>query len=173
MPVSNTTPIIYLVKIKRLNLLEHIYRRVYVCSAVWQDIIHLQTRGLLSPDEIFSISRAHQKWIILQDPKEKESTELKDSLIDRGLGLGEAHSIALAKELKTIFLANDRQAIEVAKEYGIETRWFTEILHDALKASHMKSAEEYVQILDACIKKGLYVSKRQRERAIRQAFSIS
>jgi len=38
MPVSNTTPIVYLVKIKKLNLLEHVYRRVYICSAVWQDI---------------------------------------------------------------------------------------------------------------------------------------
>lgn len=144
-------------KIKKLNLLEHVYRRVYLCSAVWQDIIHLQTRGL-SPDEVFSISQARQKWMMLRDPKEKESIELKDSLVDRGLGLGEAYSIALAKELETIFLANDKQAIEAAKEYGIETRWFTEILHDALKGNY--------------IKEGLYVSKRQREKAIQQAYNV-
>jgi len=172
MAVSNTTPIIYLVKIKGLNLLEHVYRKVYVCSAVWHDIIHLQTRGLLTPNEIFSISQARQKWMMLQDPKEKDSIEVKDNLIDRGLGIGEAYSIALAKELKTIFLANDKQAIEAARDYRIETRWFTEILHDALKANHLKSVDEYIQTLNACMKMGLYVSKRQRERAIQKAYSL-
>ena len=172
MAVSNTTPIIYLVKVKRLNLLEHLYRKIYVCSAVWQDIIHLQTRGLLTPNEIFSISQARQKWMMLQDPKEKESIEVKESLIDRGLGLGEAYSIALAKELQTTFLANDKQAIEAARDYGIETRWFTEILYDALKANYLKSVDEYIQTLDACIKMGLYVSKKQRERAIQKAYSL-
>ena len=172
MAVSNTTPVIYLVKVKRLNLLEHLYRKIYVCSAVWQDIIHLQTRGLLTPNEIFSISQARQKWMMLQDPKEKESIEVKESLIDRGLGLGEAYSIALAKELKTTFLANDKQAIEAARDYGIETRWFTEILYDALKANYLKSVDEYIQTLDACIKMGLYVSKKQRERAIQKAYSL-
>jgi len=109
MPVSNTSPIIYLVKIGKLDLLERVYKRVYVCSAVWQDIVHLQTRGLLSPDEVFSISQARQKWMMLRDPRERKSIELKDSLIDRGLGSGEAYSIALARELKTIFLANDKK----------------------------------------------------------------
>jgi predicted nucleic acid-binding protein len=110
--------------------------------------------------------------MMLQDPKEKESIEVKESLIDMGLGLGEAYSIALAKELKTTFLANDKQAIEAARDYGIETRWFTEILYDALKANYLKSVDEYIQTLDACIKMGLYVSKKQRERAIQKAYSL-
>jgi len=171
MAVSNTTPIIYLVKIKRLGILRDVYKLIHVCSPVWQDIIYLQTRGLLSPNEIFSISQARQEWMILQDPKEGESIKLRDSLIDKGLGLGEAYSIALAKELETIFLANDKQAIEAAKEYGIETRWFTEILHDALRGNYINSVNEYIQILDACISQGLYVSKRQREKAIQKAYS--
>jgi len=29
--------------------------------------------------------------MMLQDPKEKDSIEVKDSLIDRGLGIGEAY----------------------------------------------------------------------------------
>ena len=172
MAVSNTTPIIYLVKVERLDILKNVYERIHICSPVWQDIIFLQTRGLLSPDEIFSISQARQEWMILQDPKERDSIELRNSLIDKGLGLGEAYSIALSKELGRIFLANDKQAIEAAKEYGVETRWFTEILHDALRGNYIKSVDEYIQILDACINQGLYVSKRQRESAIQKAYSI-
>lgn len=172
MAVSNTTPIIYLVKVERLKILKDVYGRVYICSPVWQDIVYLQTRRLLSPNEVFSISQARQEWIVLQDPKEKDSTELRDELVDMGLGLGEAYSIALAGELRTTFLANDKQAIEAAEEHGIETRWFTEILHDALKGNYINSVNEYIQILDACINQGLYVSKKQRDKAIQKAQSI-
>jgi len=108
----------------------------------------------------------------LKDPKEKGSYDLRDILIDRGLGLGEAYSIALAKELRTIFLANDKQAIEAAREYGIETKWFTEILHDALKRNYIKSVDEYIQILDSCINQGLYVSKGEKKKAIGKARAI-
>ncbi|KPV62416.1 MAG: hypothetical protein AOA65_1867 [Candidatus Bathyarchaeota archaeon BA1] len=92
--------------------------------------------------------------------------------MDKGLGLGEAYPIALSKELGRVFLANDKQAIEAAREYGVETRWFTEILHDALRGNYIKSVDEYIQILDACINQGLYVSRRQREKAIQKAYSI-
>jgi predicted nucleic acid-binding protein len=122
---------------------------------------------------VFSIAKArHEKWMVLKDPKGKESYDLRDILIDRGLGLGEAYSIALAKELRTIFLANDKQAIEAAREYGIETRWSTEILQDALKRNYIKSVDEYIQILDSCINQGLYVSKGEKEKAIGKARAI-
>jgi predicted nucleic acid-binding protein len=75
----------------------------------------------------------------------------------------------LAKELATLFLANDQSAISIAKQYHIETKWVTEILHDAMKANHIKSVKEYTKILDDCVKNGLYVSKKQREKAIQKA----
>jgi predicted nucleic acid-binding protein len=104
MAVSNTSPIVYLVKIEKLKMLKDIYSLIYVCSSGWQDIGHLQARGLLTPEEIFSIAKArHENWLVLKDSKGKESMKLKDHLINEGLGQGEAYSIALAKELKTIF----------------------------------------------------------------------
>jgi predicted nucleic acid-binding protein len=170
--LSNTSPIIYLAKIRRLDLLKNVYGSVRVCSPVWQDILHLYKRGFLSEEDFSIISQARKEWITLQDPKEKHSIELVESLIEGGLGLGEAYSIALAKELGEIFLANDKQAIEVAKKLGVKTRWFTEILHDALRSNYLKSVDEYVRILDACISQGLYVSRKQRERAIEAAKKI-
>jgi len=172
--VSNTSPIVYLVKTKRLNLLKDVYEVVYLCSPVWEDIIYLERRGLLASGEISFIKQAReQEWIILRDPRTKEAVSLQNVLVDRGLGAGEASSIALAKEVKAMLLANDREAIEVAGQYGVETRWFTEILHDALKIRKIMGAEEYIQILDACLKHGLYVSRKQRERAIQKAYQIA
>lgn len=172
MAVSNTTPLVYLVKIRRLDLLKNVYKLIHVCSPVLQDILHLYKIGFLTEENFSSLSQARQEWILLQDPSEKHSIELRENLVKMGLGLGEAYSIALAKEMGTVFLANDKQAIEVAREYGVETRWFTEILHDALKRKYIRSIDEYVQVLDACINHGLYVSKKQREKAIEIAKKI-
>ncbi|MEM3145675.1 MAG: hypothetical protein QW332_06820 [Thermoproteota archaeon] len=58
------------------------------------------------------------------------------------------------------------------KKYSVETRWVTEILHDALKKRCIKSLEEYVQILDACINQGLCVGRKQGEKAIEIAERI-
>jgi len=172
MAVSKTTPIIYLAKIRKLDILKNVYESILICSPVWKDIVHLYKRGFLSEEEFSLISKAKRKWIVLQDPREKDSIQLRESLVERGLGLGEAYSIALAKELREIFLANDKQAIEVARELGVETRWFTEILYDALKSKYIKSVNEYIQILDACINNGLYISRKEREKAIEAAKKI-
>jgi len=172
--VSNTSPIVYLVKTKRLNLLKDVYEVVYLCSPVWEDIIYLGRRGLLASGELSFINQAkEQEWITLKDPRTEEAVALKYVLVDRGLGAGEASSIALAKEVKAILLANDREAIEMARQHGVETRWFTEILHDALKIGKIMGVEEYIQILDACLRHGLYVSRKQRERAIQEAYQIA
>lgn len=171
--VSNTSPIIYLAKVDHLILLKEVYELIYLCSPVLDDITYLQKRGLLTQNEVASIDEAKkQGWILLRDPQKEESLVLKDSLMEQALGLGEAYSISLARELKAIFLANDRQAIELARRYGVGTRWFTEILHDALKRGFISDAREYVSILDKCIAKGLYISAKQRERAIRAAERI-
>jgi predicted nucleic acid-binding protein len=172
MAVSNTTPIIYLAKIRKLDILKNVYESIFICSPAWGDIVHLYKRSFLSKEDFFLISKARRKWIVLQDPKEKDSIQLRESLVEKGLGLGEAYSIALAKELRKIFLANDKQAIEVARELGVETRWFTEILNDALKSKYIKSVNEYIQILDACINNGLYISRKEREKAIEAAKKI-
>jgi len=44
MAVSNTTPIIYLAKIRKLDILKNVYESVFICSPVWEDIVHLYKR---------------------------------------------------------------------------------------------------------------------------------
>ncbi|MCX8184063.1 MAG: hypothetical protein N3F08_06570 [Crenarchaeota archaeon] len=88
MVVSNTTPLVYLVKIGKLSLLRNVYGFIHVCSPVWQDIVHLYKRGFLGEEDFSSLSQARQEWILLQDPSEKHSIELREKLVRMGLGLG-------------------------------------------------------------------------------------
>ncbi|MFQ6134224.1 MAG: hypothetical protein ACE5KU_00215, partial [Nitrososphaerales archaeon] len=140
---------------------------------VWREAVQpiLYTRPL--PEDIPMIFKARSDgWLKLRDVEAADALALRDELLAKGLAVGESNSIALAKELNTIHLANDEPAILAARELGIETRWFTEILHDALKAGHIKSVEDYTNLLNVCIAKGLYVSRKAREEAIHIANEI-
>lgn len=171
--VSNATPLIYLAKASHLNILRKTYRQIYVSSDVWMEVVRPILHAKPVPRDVPVMLQARADgWIIIKDIETSEAMALRDELLAQGLGRGESNSIALAKELNTPFLANDETAISIAKQYQIETRWVTEILHDAMKADHIKSVKEYTKILDECIKNGLYVSKKQREKAIQKARDI-
>ncbi|MCP8320773.1 MAG: hypothetical protein H3Z52_07515 [archaeon] len=141
--VSNTTPLIYLAKIDRLSILKDTYKEVYVTSAVWADIVQPLLKARPIPEDLPMIMTARREgWLKLKDPETINTIKLRDDLISLGLGIGEASSIALA---------NDKAAIDIAKIYGVETRWFTSMLHDALREGHIRDIDEYIRILDACI----------------------
>lgn len=124
--VSNTTPLIYLTKVNKLTVLKQVYDGVYVCSPVLEDIANLGKKGILTRQEMRRISYAQShQWLLKRDSSMKASLDLIETFLDLALGHGEATSLALAREL-VVFLANDRSAIQVAKRYGIATRWYTE-----------------------------------------------
>ena len=140
---------------------------------VWKEAIHPVLYARPVPRDIPIILQARADgWLKLKDIKTAEAMSIRDELLAQGLGTGESNSIALAKELDTLLLANDEAAIMAARQYNVETRWVTEILHDAMRANFIKSVKEYVEILDSCIAQGLYVSKEQREKAIQEARKI-
>lgn len=171
--VSNATPLIYLAKTTRLDILRKNYEEIYVCTDVWREVIRPILYARPVPKDVPIILQARADgWIIIKDVETLEAMAIKDKLLAQGFGKGESNSIALAKELNTLFLANDESAISAAKQYNIETRWVTEILHDAMKSNHIKSVKEYIEVLDNCINHGLYVSKKQRNTAVQKARTI-
>lgn len=78
----------------------------------------------------------------LRDVGTAEAVTVREELLAQGLGTGESNSIALAKELNTLLLANDEAAIMAAKRYNVETRWVTEIFHDAMRVNFIKSSDK-------------------------------
>ena len=172
--VSNATPLIYLAKAAKLDVLRKTYKEIYVCSDVWKEAIRPILYARPIPEDVPIILQARADgWIMIRDVETSGAFTLRDKLLAQGFGKGESNSIALAKELNALLLANDESAILAAKQYKIETRWVTEILHDALRKNYIKSVNEYTEVLDNCINQGLYVSKRQREKAINTARQIS
>jgi predicted nucleic acid-binding protein len=172
--VSNTTPLIYLGKINKLYFLKELYNKIYLAPEVWDDIIQPIILAKEMPEDLPLILNAKEEgWLEVISLRNPKSLEFRDELISRGFGKGEANSMALAKEMNLLFLANDKEAIETAKKEGIEVKWFTEILHDALKEKLILDYREYVKILDGCTARGLYISKKERDKALTKTKKIS
>ena len=49
------------------------------------------------------------------------------------------------------------------------TKWLTEVLHDALMKKAIKSTTEYEGVLDSTIKAGLYLSRKEWQKALDHA----
>ena len=168
--VCNSSPLIYLAKATHLQLLRKTYAEVYVSEDVWREAVYPILYARSIPEDVPIILDARdQGWLKVRELQSQDSLRTRQELLEQGLGAGESSSIALAKEFGTILIANDEAAIEAAKRYNVETRWVTEALHDALKADHIVSVQEYTEILDACVRKGMYVAKKDRENAILKA----
>ena len=97
--VSDTTPLISLLKISRLDLLEKLFGEVLIPSAVFNE---------LTTDERFQLEAnqiRQEKFIVVKEVNNLESV----SILKRATGLdqGESEAIVLTDELKADLLLMD------------------------------------------------------------------
>ena len=85
--VSNTTPIISLLKIGKLEILKNLYGNIYISNGVFNEIE-------AGKNKIFYKDLSQVAWIFIQDIKNKKAI---DYFLD--LDKGEAESIILASEI--------------------------------------------------------------------------
>lgn len=172
--VSNTTPVLYLAKIDRLRILRDTYSDILVSTPVWQELVSPLLHGKPIPKDVPPIIDAREQgWLKVKDASSKDALRVMNELSAEGFGMGEASSISLAYEVRTVLLANDAAAISASKRYKVQTKWLTEVLHDALVKGVMKTGEEYESILTSAIKAGLYLSKKEKDKAVSRAYELA
>jgi predicted nucleic acid-binding protein len=104
--VSNTTPILSLYKIGRLNLLQDLFRQVTVPVAVYNEIAVIG-KGKQGHDELDKADYIHVREI---------QNVFAANLVRSGLDHGEAEAIVLAGELKAeLLLLDEKKARRVAQ----------------------------------------------------------
>jgi len=159
--ISDTAPIISFGKINKLSLLKELYHTVYLPTEVWEELIYPLTQNHSNiPEDIrLELDAKAAGWLIVKNPEKEESIELALSLSQQ-LGLGESYAIALSSELSAdLLLINDRKARDMAIELGINTKWTTEVLIDAVSKKLISSFDDFERILNAMIDNGLWIEK--------------
>lgn len=157
--VFDATPIIHFAKIEKLNLV------LGICQAYITREVHRETveRGEARPDAM-----------AIRDTMERGKLRIYD-IRNRGLvralqrhpeiHLGEAETIAAAKELNAFAIIDEVEARAVARTYGVKTRTGTLFLLFKLLSLGRIDARACERILDELVESGLYIDSHTLLRA--------
>lgn len=115
--VSNSSPLIVLTKINRIDLLKHLFTSVYISEEVYR--------------EVYKIKKGHcPRWIKVVKVKGRMAVDALDAIVDKG----EAETIILAREMNIKHvLMDDRKGVNLARKMGLEPLRTTTIIGIAYK----------------------------------------
>jgi predicted nucleic acid-binding protein len=113
--VSDTSPIRYLVLIGEAGLLERLYGRIIIPSAVYAEV---QARH--TPETVRAWMHTAPPWVEVIPVNQPPLGESGEQLVSSALDSGERAAIMLALEIKADLLVMDERAgVEEARRLGI------------------------------------------------------
>ena len=135
--ISNTSPIFYLHRLGRLELLHRLYSRILVPEAVIEELKAGRDQGEDVPDI------ANHDWIEVRSVHVPEVVSL---IMD--LGPGEAQVLAMALENPgSLAIIDDRLARDLAQARNIRITGTAGILLKAKRAGYIKSVKSLLNTL--------------------------
>ena len=161
--ISDTTPIICLMKIKRLDLLEELFGEVLIPDAVFREL----TTNVTFKEEADIVKSS--EFIKVSSIQNRKSLEILQAA--SGLDAGESEAIILADELKSdVLIIDERRGRKVAQNLGIAITGTIGILIQAyhekiLSEEEVKSCFEYlknssIRLSDTLIQEALSIMQK-------------
>jgi predicted nucleic acid-binding protein len=143
--ISNTSPLIGLAKINRLDILQQLFENIVIPQAVYNEFLKY-----CPYTEAHSFQSACNSFITVLTVDNR-------MIFKRNLDLGESEVLTLAlSEPADIVLIDDRKAFNEAKELNIKTA----STHVILKMAETKGFIENYQVLVAQLaERGFFISK--------------
>jgi predicted nucleic acid-binding protein len=148
--ISDTTPIISLIKIDRLKILEELYKKIIIPKAVYDELII----NIDYQDEIDIIKRC--TFIQIENVEENLSVVLlqRELKLDRG----ESEAIVLAKNINAdLIIIDERKARRIAKDVGLKVTGTLGILVEAKQQGLIK---ELKSLLDELMDNNIRISRK-------------
>ena len=132
--VSDTTPIISLIKINRLDLLEELFSEVLIPDAVFREL----TTNTIFANEAQIVKSS--SFLKISSVQNKKALQLLKAV--SGLDDGESEAIILADELKaSVLVMDERKGRKVAQKMGINITGTVGILIQAYDEKKISAAD--------------------------------
>jgi len=154
--VCDTSPLILLSKVRRLDLLAELYEEVTIPASVMEEMEAKPGREM------------EQIRALLQSPKFQLRKATKRTLerLPPGLGRGEREAIALALETKAdLVVLDDQQGRRVAREKGLSIAGTVGILIEARERGIIPSVRRE---LDHLIEAGMWIEEAFYHRILQE-----
>jgi uncharacterized protein len=163
--VSNATPLIYLAKIGRLDLLKRLYSTVYISMEVKKEVVD-RGRDLDKTDALVIEKQIRDGWIEVCRAKNNIDIPVK---IDRG----ERTTLALAQKKKIpIVLIDDSAGRAAAELMGLTVKGTLYILLQSLKNAEI-DYDGFADILEVLIDNGFRLREEIYIRILKEARKIT
>lgn len=148
--VSNSSPLIYLTKLSKLELLRKLYRKILIPKEVYEEVVvkgkeNYETETLLIEKFI------DEGFIIVKD-----SVVLKKEVKALHLGESKTINLCLKSKLKDI-LIDDKEAYKICKLLGLNPVRTTSILLEFVKLKLIKK-EEFKELLIKLSEEGYFIT---------------
>ena len=152
--VSNSSVIIALARIFRLDLLEKLFGKILIPEAVWREIA---AEGKPGHEKIMRANFIHIG---------KAGNRRLVTLLEEFVDSGEAEAIVLALELNAdILLVDDHDARDLAKKLGLQVMGTLGVI--AL-AKYRRLIPDAKPIIDTLVESGFWISRRLLEEFLRE-----
>ena len=144
--ISDSTTIITLLNIQRIDVLKNIFSGVYIPPTVYEESTIKEKINL--DKEFFKV-------------KEVEDKKLYKLLL-KSLDEGEAEAIILAKEMKLSLIIDEKKGRKIASQMGINIFGFIGLLLINYQKS-LLSRKEIIEIFNQAKEQGFRVGKKLEE----------
>ena len=157
--VLDATPIMHFAKIDKLKLV------LSICDAYMTGEVYRETveRGQGKPDATVIRDVVEGGELKVYDVRNRNVVKMFQRHPE--IHMGEAETLAAAKELNALAIVDEAEARAIAKAYGIKTRTGTLFLLFRLLALERIEASECERILDELVESGLYIDSHTFIRA--------
>lgn len=130
--VSDTSPVLNLARIGRLDLLALLYHQVFIPSAVYEELI--RSKSDLPP----AVDLASQPWLTVAAANDRSRVQELREYLDSG----EAEAVVLAIELRAdLLLVDERRGRRVAKAAGLAITGLLGVIATAKRAGLVQLAK--------------------------------
>lgn len=148
--IANSSPIITLSLVKKLNIFKELYGKIIIPQAVFDEIIP-KDKGKYGIEEIESAIESG--WIIRKKIRNRMAVEMLLSELD----LGEAEAIVLAREEKAnLVILDNREPRRIAKSLAFNVIGTLGVFKQAHMSGLVKNLKD---ILDEIKLKGFWISQ--------------
>jgi predicted nucleic acid-binding protein len=151
--VLNASPLIYLGKKRRIDLLRLVFEKIFIPPQVEEEIMKLNE----SPEAVQLRGAIQEGWIVVERASEKKARQIAKLFPE--IDEGEASAIALAIEQRTENVVIDDAEARIAAEYfKLRVYGTLYVLPMAYKRNIFKSKVEVRSIVDNMLRRGFYLS---------------
>lgn len=152
MIISNSSPLIYLSKLRKENLLKKLLKEIIIPKEVYEEVVYRKEEKYL--DALRIKNAVNEGWIKVKKIKiDKEIIEFA-----KEIDIGEAAVISLARKLKpSLILIDDASARAIAESFGFNVQGTLYVLLLAYKKKILNN-KEIKELLSELISAGFRIS---------------